>query len=74
LVLPGRAFGAVGRVGINFNGKFAGRAILTKPGTFFTERASLAWNAITNRIVVIFVVGVVRNELVGRAYFALQIV
>jgi len=74
LVLPSRAFGAVGRVGINFNGKLASRAILTKPGTFFTKCSWLAFHTVGKRIVIIFIDGIVRNECVGWAYFSMKVI
>ena len=46
LVLPRRACSAVGIVGINFERQLAGRAILTKSGTFVAECAVLTKNAV----------------------------
>ena len=46
LVLPSRAVGAVGIVGINFECQLAGRAILTKSGTAVAECAILTWDAV----------------------------
>ena len=72
LVLPSNTFGTNGGVGINSERVFPGRAILTKSGAGGTERSILAWNAIASRIVKINVFRVVRNEGIGRAYFALE--
>ena len=74
LVLTGRALGAVGRVGIDFKGKFARLATLTKPRTFRTERSGFTRNTVAVGIVVIRVVGMIRNEFVGGAYFAFEMV
>ena len=74
LVLPSRAFAAVGVVGINFKCQLAGRAILTKSGTAVAVRFILTWNAILHRIMISHVVGIVRNECVGGACFALEVV
>ena len=74
LVLPSRAVGAVGIVGINFKCQLAGRAILTKSGTAVAVRFILTWNAILHRIMISHVVGIVRNECVGGACFALEVV
>ena len=68
----GHAKGFVG--GDIFNGFFAGRAILTKSGTFVAERANLTWNAVAQRIVIIDIIRIVRNERVGGTCFALEVV
>ena len=74
LVLTGRALGAVGRVGIDFKGKHARLATLTIPRTFRTERSGFTRNTVAVGIVVIRVVGMIRNEFVGGAYFAFEMV
>jgi len=74
LVLTGRALGAVGRVGIDLNGKLARLATLTKSRTFRTERSGLTRNTVAVGTVVIRVVGMVRNEFVWGAHFAFEMV
>ena len=74
LVLSSRAFGAVGIGGIDFDGQLASRAILTKSGTAVAERANLTGDAFVYRNMEIHVAGIVRNECVGRAFFALEVV
>ena len=74
LVLPRRACSAVGIVGINFERQLAGRAILTKSGTFVAECAVLTWNAVAQRIVIIDIIRIVRDEPVGGTCFALEVV
>lgn len=74
LVLTGRALGAVGRVGIDFKGKHARLATLTKPRTFRTERSGFTRNTVAVGIVVIHVVGMVRNKFVWGTHFAFEMV
>jgi len=74
LIPPSSAFGAFGIGGINFDGQLASRAILTKSGPYVAECANLTGDAFVFMNMENHVIGIVRNERVGRAFFAFEII
>jgi hypothetical protein len=73
LVLPSRAVGAVGCVGISVNEHLAGRAILTESGTLDTDCSIVACHTVINIVMKFYFISIVSIECVGGTKFTAKI-